>query len=168
MNKNLIYVGGAVLGIGAAVLVFSVLGDDSDTPVIEPVQLNGATGQVVQKGIAESTPSTPRSEVRTPKSGTEERKALLKRPVADFALRSEVTLKVLAAEVRAAGDEALADEMMTHVIEARKERYDEDLDGEAFIAEVSGYSERAGNTPGLSSKGHEAQDLLNELIVEYR
>jgi hypothetical protein len=177
MNKNLIYVGGAILGIGAAVLVFSVMGDDSDTPAIEPVvspringpvELDEATGDMVQRGSGQSTPAMAKPEVRTPKAGSEERQALLKRPAADFALRSEVTLKILAAEVRAAGNEALADEMMTHVVEARKERYDENLDGEAFIAEVASYAERAGNTAGLSAKGQEAHGLLNELIAEYR
>jgi len=177
MNKKLIYVGGAVLGIGAAVMVFSLMGDDSNTPVIEPVngpringplELDEASGNIIQRGSGTTTPAMPKPEVRKLKSGTEERQALLSRPVADFALRSEVTLKVLAAEVRAAGDQALADEMIAHVVDARKERYDENLDGDAFLAEVIGYAERAGNTPGLSSKGQEAHGLLSDLIAEYR
>lgn len=177
MNKNLIYVGGAILGIGAAVAVFSLMGDDSDTPTVDPVtaprvqgpvEVDDATGVQITRGSGQTTPAMAKPEVRKPKAGTEERQALLQRPVADFALRSEVTLKVLAAEVRLAGDEALADEIMTHVVEARKERYDENLDGEAFMSEVTGYWERAGNTPGLSSRGQEAHASLKELMAEYR
>lgn len=177
MNKNLIYVGGAVLGIGAAVAVFSMMGDDSDTPVVEPVtspriqgpvELDEASGNMITRGSGQTTPAMPKPEVRKPKAGAEERQALLKRPAADFALRSEVTLKVLAGEVRATGDEALADEIMAHVVAARKERYNEDLDGEAFISKVVELSERAGNTSGLSSRGQEAHASLTELISEYR
>ena len=153
MNKNLIYVGGAILGIGAAVALFSVMGDDSDTPVVDPVTEPSASAK------APTTIEGPSPGARAPKSempvvleGTEERRALLKRPAADFALRSEVTLKVLAGEVRKAGDEALADEIMAHVIAARKERYNEDLDGDAFITKVEGFAERAGNTSGMSSQ----------------
>ncbi len=169
MNKNLIYVGGAILGIGAAVALFSVMGDDSDTPVVDPVTEPSASAK------APTTIEGPSPGARAPKSempvvleGTEERRALLKRPAADFALRSEVTLKVLAGEVRKAGDEALADEIMAHVIAARKERYNEDLDGDAFITKVEGFAERAGNTSGMSSRGTEAHGLLVELIAEYR
>lgn len=168
MNKNLIYVGGAILGIGAAVAVFSVMGDDSDTPVVEPVtQPSTASAPTTIEGPIQG-PRTTKSEVPVVLEGTEERLALLKRPAADFALRSEVTLKVLAGEVRKAGDEALADEIMAHVVAARKERYNEDLDGSAFITKVEGFAERSGSTSGLSSRGQEAHGLLVELIAEYR
>lgn len=172
MNKNLIYLGGAVLGIGAAVVVFSVLGGDDDgptvSPVTEPTEAPARMGSLNDPITGEMKPSMQPPEVNKPKEGLEERQALLKRPAADLALRSEVTLKVLAMELKGAGDAALADEINAHVVSARKERYREDLDEEAFVAKVESFHQRASQVQGLSDRGQKALTALDELLGEYR
>lgn len=174
MNKNLIYVGGAVLGIGAAVVVFSVMGGDEDGPTVNPVTEQPSDADPSRMGslndpiTGEVKPSMQRPEVNKPKEGLEERQALLKRPAADLALRSEVTLKVLAMELKGAGNPELADEITAHVVAARKERYREDLDEAAFISKVESFHQRAAQVQGLSDRGNKALTSLDELLGEYR
>lgn len=183
MNKSLLYVGGAVLGIGAAVAVFSVMGggDESPEPGAQTEQVAagdpaGPRGEKVK--IAEGVSYDPNLDRRTPppEAGTGDQPMradqqavadLLQRPVAQLISGTDSSLRHVSLQVRAAGDDELADDIVSYIDEVRPYKRQADIDEAALVARLKGLIERAEKVSGLSADGQRSLGVVKDKLAQY-